>query len=208
MMPAPYSTSSSVDSLSSFEAERAETHAEGSEKITLDDTPSRHRKKLILELTRALLAYGAPTHRIEAQLKGIAKVLVIQTEFLLMPNVIFVSFHDEMEGHTASLYVIKEIAGISLTKLKDTHVIYQEVIHKMTTAEDGYRRLVAVRLRKTAYTRRQRCLIAFLSGASIAALAFEGSFIDAIVSGVCATFVAFLAMYVACDNPLIAKIFE
>jgi|ERR1700694_74593 len=207
MISKTYSTSS-VDSLEAFDAENPDVKIGGAQKITLDDTPSRHRKKLILELTRALLAYGAPTHRIEAQLKSIAKVLVIQTEFLLMPNLIFVSFHDEMEGHTASLYVIKEIAGISLTKLKDTHVIYQDVIHKMATAEDGYRRLVAVRIRKTAYTRRQRCLIAFLSGASIAALAFEGSFIDAIVSGICATCVAFLAMYVACDNPLVAKIFE
>lgn len=88
----------------------------------------KHRHKYIIELSRAFLTYGAPTHRVEKQLKRTAITLGIRsTEFLLLPNIIFISFHDEDASHSNSLHIIMQIGGIFLSQLRATHQLYEEV---------------------------------------------------------------------------------
>lgn len=41
-----------------------------------------HRQEFVLRLARALMAFGAPSHRIEAQLKAVARILGITAHFL------------------------------------------------------------------------------------------------------------------------------
>src|ERR1700736_2919968 len=74
-----------------------------------------HGHKFIIEMARCSLAFGAPSHRLEAQLSTAANVLDIHAEFLLLPNVVFISFFDAEQGaHSSGLHVIKRIGGISL----------------------------------------------------------------------------------------------
>lgn len=88
----------------------------------------KHRQKYIIELARAFLTYGAPTHRIEKQLKRSAVRLGIRsTEFLLLPNIIFISFHEEESSQVDSLHIIMQIGGIFLSQLYATHQLYEEV---------------------------------------------------------------------------------
>jgi uncharacterized membrane protein YjjP (DUF1212 family) len=88
----------------------------------------KHRQKYIIELARAFLTYGAPTHRIEKQLKRSAVRLGIRsTEFLLLPNIIFISFHEEESSQVDSLHIIMQIGGIFLSQLHATHQLYEEV---------------------------------------------------------------------------------
>jgi uncharacterized membrane protein YjjP (DUF1212 family) len=176
--------------------------------INPTDLTKRHRHKFILELARCFLAFGAPTHRVEGQLNSAAKVLSTHAEFLLLPNVIFVSFHDESDSHAATLHVIKQIGGISLSQLHSTHSIFKGVLHHELSAEQGWKQLAAVRDSPLPYSRHQKCFIAFLCGFSITPLAFGGSLVDAVAAGAFAMCLAALALFVASSNPLVAKIFE
>lgn len=94
--------------------------------LVFDGLDIKHRQKYLIELSRAFLTYGAPTHRVEKQLKRTAITLGLRsTEFLLLPNIIFISFHDEDEFHSNSLHIIMQIGGIFLSQLRATHQLYQ-----------------------------------------------------------------------------------
>lgn len=168
-----------------------------------------HGHKFIIEMARCSLAFGAPAHRLEAQLGTAAKVLDIHAEFLLLPNVVFISFFDEEQGaHGSGLHVIKRIGGISLSQLRATHAIYQKVIGSKCTPEQGWKALVIIQQLKLPHREAARCFIAFLCGAVITVLAFDGSFFDAIAAGIAQGSLAFLNFKMIGSEPIVARIFE
>lgn len=168
-----------------------------------------HCHKFIIEMARSSLAFGAPSHRLEAQLSTAAKVLDIHAEFLLLPNVVFISFFDaEQSAHSSGLHVIKRIGGISLSQLRETHSVYKKVVTLEHTPEQGWKALVIIQQLKLPYREIIRCFIAFLSGAVITALAFDGSFLDAAAAGIAQGSLAFLNFRMIGSEPIVARIFE
>jgi len=168
-----------------------------------------HGHKFIIEMARCSLAFGAPSHRLEAQLSTAANVLDIHAEFLLLPNVVFISFFDAEQGaHSSGLHVIKRIGGISLSQLRATHAVYKKVISSECTPEQGWKALVITQQLKLPYREAARCLIAFLCGAVITVLAFDGSFFDAVAAGIAQGSLAFLNFKMIGSEPIVARIFE
>lgn len=168
-----------------------------------------HCHKFIIEMARCSLAFGAPSHRLEAQLSTAAKVLDIHAEFLLLPNVVFISFFDAEQGaHSSGLHVIKRIGGISLSQLRATHSVYNKVISLECTPEQGWKTLVITQQSKLPYRDIARCLIAFLCGAVITVMAFDGSFLDAVAAGIAQGSLAFLNFKMIGSEPIVARIFE
>ena len=168
-------------------------------------TDIMHCHKFIIEIARCLLAFGAPAHRLESQLTRAAKVLNIQAELLLLPNVVFISFHG---NQGSGLHIIKKIGNISLSQLRDSQHIYQRVVSLEATPEQGWRSLMVVQHRRLPYSEQIRCLIAFLCGATITILAFHGSFLDAMIAGGAQGCLAFLNFYMIGTEPIVARIFE
>jgi uncharacterized membrane protein YjjP (DUF1212 family) len=168
-----------------------------------------HCHKFIIEMARCSLAFGAPSHRLETQLSTAAKVLDIHAEFLLLPNVVFISFFDAEQGaHSSGLHVIKRIGSISLSQLRATHSIFKKVISLECAPEQGWKALTVVQQSKLPYQETLRCLIGFLCGAVITMLAFDGSFLDAISAGVAQGSLAFLNFKMIGSEPIVARIFE
>ncbi|KAG8692434.1 hypothetical protein FRC08_009782 [Ceratobasidium sp. 394] len=69
----------------------------GSEKgkkqfITENICPMEQRRSFILALSKALLQFQAPSHRVENQLSAAARVLEVPAEFLHLPSLVIVSF--------------------------------------------------------------------------------------------------------------------
>lgn len=60
------------------------------------------RQQYIIRMCRALMLFGAPTHRLEEYLATTAKVLEINSQFLYIPGCMLISFDDAMT-HTVSL---------------------------------------------------------------------------------------------------------
>lgn len=169
-------------------------------------TDIMHCHKFIIEVARCFLAFGAPAHRLETQLTTAAKVLDIHAEFLLLPNVVFISFHDA--DHGTGLHVIKRIGNISLSQLRSTHHIYKTVIASDATPEQGWRSLLVIQHSHLPYSENIRCFVAFLCGAVITLLAFDGSFLDAMIAGAAQGSLAFLNFYMIGTEPIVARIFE
>lgn len=54
------------------------------------------RQQYIIRMCRALMLFGAPTHRLEEYLATTAKVLEINSQFLYIPGCMLISFDDAM----------------------------------------------------------------------------------------------------------------
>lgn len=109
--------------------------------VHIAETLSRH--KYLLKLCRALMSYGAPTHRLEEYMKMTARVLEIDGQFLYMPGCMIISF-DDASTHTTEVRLVKAAQGVDLGKLKDVHEIYKEVVHDVIGVEEATQRLDAV----------------------------------------------------------------
>jgi uncharacterized membrane protein YjjP (DUF1212 family) len=98
------------------------------------------RQQYIIRMCRALMLFGAPTHRLEEYLAATAKVLDINSQFLYIPGCMIVSF-DDVLTHTAEVKIVRTAQGVNLGKLKDTHEIYKEVLHDVISLDEALARL-------------------------------------------------------------------
>lgn len=159
------------------------------------------RYKFILVLARALLTFGAPSHRIEAQLVAASETLDIHTAFVYLPNLIIVSFGD-VNNKSTEVHFVKAGGRISLTALHKVHLIYRDVVHDRMGAKAGRDALTRLLKAKPIYGLGIRCALAFVTAAIICPLAFGGSALDMLVSGFFAAVVQYFGLRatgVACN---------
>ncbi|KAJ5884809.1 hypothetical protein N7495_009319 [Penicillium taxi] len=109
-------------------------------RITINIAALLSRQKYLIRLCRALMRYGAPTHRLEEYMRMTARVLEIDSQFLYIPGCMIISF-DDVSTHTTEVKVVRSAQGIDLGKLADVHEIYKEVIHDVIGVEEAIRRL-------------------------------------------------------------------
>jgi hypothetical protein len=62
------------------------------------------RQQYIIKMCRALMLFGAPTHRLEEYLAMTAKVLEINSQFLYIPGCMIISFDDVLTVSNPALY--------------------------------------------------------------------------------------------------------
>jgi uncharacterized membrane protein YjjP (DUF1212 family) len=159
-------------------------------------------------LAQSFLTYGAPNHSLEAQLKKTAKALGTRATFLLLPNIVFISFQADDGIHVTGLHIITQIGSLSLSQLRETHSVYRRVVRHDWNAQRGWQALKGIGSVPPPFTNWQQGIIAFLAGFTITLLAFDGSTADACCAGIFAALLSGLAVFAATSNPLIAKVFE
>jgi len=130
---------------------------------------SRHR--YLLKLCRALMLYGAPTHRLEEYMTMSSRVLEIEGQFLYIPSCMIISF-DDSTTHTAEVKVVRVVEGIDLGKLRDVHNIYKDVVHDKLGVEEATRRLDEVMNRKPKFHKWLRIPIYGIASAFVAPFVF------------------------------------
>lgn len=109
-------------------------------RITVHIAELLSRQRYLLHLCRALMRFGAPTHRLEDYLKMTARVLEIEGQFLYIPGCMIISF-DDASTHTAEVKLVRSSQDMELAKLADVHIIYKEVIHDVIGVEEATQRL-------------------------------------------------------------------
>jgi len=112
-------------------------------RITIHIAEILSRQKYLLKLCRALMSYGAPTHRLEEYMKMSARVLETEGQFLYIPGCMIISF-DDASTHTTEVKLVKSFQGVDLGKLKDVHQVYKEVVHDVVGVEEATHRLDAI----------------------------------------------------------------
>ncbi len=116
-------------------------------RITIHIAETLSRQKYILKLCRALMTFGAPTHRLEEYMRMSARVLEIDSQYLYIPGCMIISF-DDLSTHTTEVKLVRSIQGIDLGKLKDIHEVYKEVVHDVIGVEEATQRLDEIIKRK------------------------------------------------------------
>lgn len=136
-----------------------------------------------MKLARALMTFGAPSHRIESQLLSAARILELDAEFIHIPGVIICSFGDH-ETKTSETHFVKCGGRLALGCLHRVHQIYRSVVHDEISALQATEQLEEVLVAPPIYNAYVRCILAFSLSALICPLAFGGSLVDLWIAGV------------------------
>lgn len=166
---------------------------------------SRHR--YVLKLCRALMMYGAPTHRLEEFLTMSARILEIEGQFLYLPGCMIVSF-DDSATHTTEVKIVRQKHGLNLGKLRDVHTIYKEVVHDLIGVEEATTRLDEILKQDVKFGDWARIPIYGLASASVAPFAFGGRLIDLPIIFGLGCLLGWMQLILAPSNYLYANVFE
>ncbi|OCF43967.1 hypothetical protein I317_02237 [Kwoniella heveanensis CBS 569] len=165
------------------------------------------RQQFILKLAKALMTFGAPSHRIESQLSATALVLEIDAQFVHFPSIVIASFGD-MDTRTSETHFVKAGGGLELGKLHKVHNIYKAVVHDEMDAAEGTKLIHALLKAPMEYNLWQRILLAFLCSGLIAPVGFGGSLVDGLASGCLGILLSFMQLHVASKSAMYSNIFE
>lgn len=176
-------------------------------RITVHIAETLSRQDYIIKLCRALMLYGAPTHRLEEYLSMTARVLEIDGQFLYLPGCMIISF-DDRSTHTTEVRIVRTAQGIDLGKLKDVHLIYKEVMHDCIGVEEATEKLDVLMKRKDKFHAWLRVIVFGLTSVTAAPFSFGARLIDLPLIFAFGCLVGVLQLIVAPNSALYSNVFE
>ncbi|KAG8895245.1 hypothetical protein FRB99_000687 [Tulasnella sp. 403] len=165
------------------------------------------KQRFVLKLAKALMLYGAPSHRLESQLVATARVLAVPCQVIHFPGVVLLSFHDKV-AKTSETHIVKATTRLMLGKLHTVHMIYRGVVHSEIGVQEGTDKLTKLIKAPPAYPTLVRCAIAFCCATIICLTSFGGSVLDALVAGWAGATLAYLQLHAVKRSVMYANIFE
>ncbi|KAI0720004.1 hypothetical protein C8T65DRAFT_634556 [Cerioporus squamosus] len=151
------------------------------------------RQKFLLRLAKALLSFGAPSHRIESQLHTAGEILDVNVAFVHLPSLIIATFMDS-DTRTSETHFVRAGGRVALTKLQRIHVVYRDVLHDKMGVTDASQELKKIIQEKPLYSIWVRCALAFFCASIICVLSFGGSVVDMFISGCSASVLQYLGL--------------
>lgn len=176
-------------------------------RITVHIAETLARQDYIIRLCRALMLFGAPTHRLEEYLSMTARVLEIDGQFLYLPGCMIISF-DDKSTHTTEVRIVRTGQGIDLGKLKDVHLIYKEVMHDVCGVEEATEKLDNLMKRKDKFHQWLRVVMFGLMSATAAPFSFGARLIDLPLIFAFGCLIGVLQLIVAPNSALYSNVFE
>ncbi|PRQ70737.1 Protein of unknown function (DUF1212)-domain containing protein [Rhodotorula toruloides] len=165
------------------------------------------RQEFILKLARAFMMFGAPSHRLEAQLQATARVLELpHCACLYLPGCMLVNFGDPAT-FTSDIRFLKQASGLDIGKLKATYWIYHKVIRDKMSVGKGSTSLDDLMTSPPKYGLLHHVVVGGLAGAFIMPSAFYGSFIDCLVAIPLGSLLVVVQVFLA-RNDMYSSLFE
>lgn len=164
------------------------------------------RQKYLLKLCRALMTYGAPTHRLETYMRMSARVLEVDAQFLYMPGCMICSF-DDLSTHTTEVKMVRAGEGLNLGKLRDCHEVYKEVLHDRQGVDEATDRLNEIFNKEPHFKNWCIVLVSGLGTASVGPFAFDAGWMDLAICYVLGCIVGYLQV-VSYKNEGVMNMFE
>ena len=165
------------------------------------------RQKFLLRLAKALLSFGAPSHRIESQLHSASEILGVNVAFVHLPNLIVATFMDS-DTRTSETHFVRAGGRVALTKLERIHLVYRDVLHDKIGVTQACEQLKKIIQERPLYSIWVRCGLAFFCASIICVLAFGGSVVDMFISGVSASVLQYLGLNAASKSTIYANVYE
>ncbi|KAF9974736.1 hypothetical protein BGZ73_001819 [Actinomortierella ambigua] len=155
-------------------------------KITFAVADILERQDYILRLARAMIRYGAPSHRLEDAVDSTARALEINLQCVYLPNVMVIAFTD-YETHTSETHLLKVSAGLDMYKFAQVHQVLKMVTHSVMSVEEGIMKLEAINSERDLHPRWLLILAYAAASFCTASMFFKGGWVDsgvALVMGV------------------------
>lgn len=165
------------------------------------------RQKLILKLARALMLFGAPSHRVESQLNALSQVLAVDGQFIHFPGIVIASFGD-IDKHTSECHFVKSKTDLALGHLTEVHCIYKNIITDRMTVQQGTSELNRLLRAPPEWSILSRVAFNAVRCGIMAPMSFGGSFVDAFLAGAFGGGLTFTQLYFAGNNPMFSNVFE
>jgi uncharacterized membrane protein YjjP (DUF1212 family) len=186
---------------------RAKPRLEDEIRVTVHIAEILSRQKYLLKLCKALMSYGAPTHRLEEYIKMSARVLEIEGQFLYIPGCMIISF-DDASTHTTEVRLVRTAQGVDLGKLKDVHEIYKEVLHDVIGVEEATQRLDDIMRKPLKYHRYWLIGVYGLASATVGPFGFEARAIDLPILFILGSILGTMQLIIAPRSDLYTNVFE
>lgn len=175
--------------------------------ITVHISEILSRQRYLIQLCRALMIYGAPTHRLEEYMRMTARVIHIDGQFLYIPGCMIISF-DDASTHTTEVKVVRSIQGIDLGKLADVHEIYKEVIHDVIGIEEAIQRLDEIMRKPSKFHILFLIFVHGCASASVGPFAFNARPVDIPVAFLLGCLLGVLQLILSPKSSLYSNVFE
>ncbi|KAJ5605852.1 hypothetical protein N7510_008633 [Penicillium lagena] len=176
-------------------------------KLTVHIAGLLARQQYIMQLCRALMMYGAPTHRLEEYMTMTANVLEVNAQFLYIPGCMFMSFDDPLT-RTAEVKIIRVVQGLDLSRLAETHNVYKNVVHDIVDAKEGTNQLDLIMQRQPRYSPWLKVLFHGLASVAVGPYAFSARPIDLPVIFFLGSLVGFMQHILAPASATYANVLE
>lgn len=176
-------------------------------RITVHIADILQRQRFIMRMCKALMLFGAPTHRLEEYMTMTSRVLEIDGQFVYFPGCMIVSFGDA-STRTSEVHLVRCAQGLNLSKLSDTHRIYKAVIHDLLLVDDASSQLEELLGKKNRYSPWMCVLLYGLGSSMVCPFAFDGGWYDVPIAfgvGLC---VGYLQYFVSSKSNLYSSVFE
>lgn len=176
-------------------------------RITVHIADVLQRQRFLLRLGRALMLFGAPSHRLEEYLKITSRVLEIDAQVLYIPGCMLISFGDATT-HTSETKLLRVTQGLNLGKLHATHLLYKEVVHDLMGLEEASSHIDHLLTSKDLYPWWLVVIFYGIACLSFGMYSYGGYWNDLPILFVVGAAVGFLQFWVQPRSDLYSNVFE
>ncbi|KAK1142628.1 hypothetical protein N8T08_007432 [Aspergillus melleus] len=145
--------------------------------VTLQIAQIIARQRYIMQLCKALMRFGAPTHRLEEYMHMTAKVLDVESQYLYVPGCMIMSF-DDAATRTTEVKLVRVAQGVDLGRLADTHNVYKNVVHDVYGIEEAIHELEEIMNKSPRFNKWVIVVVYGLATAMVGPFAFNARPID------------------------------
>ena len=140
-------------------------------KLTVHIAALLARQQYIMQLCRALMKYGAPTHRLEEYMMMTSNVLEVKAQFLYIPGCMFMSFDDPLT-RTAEVKNIRVVQGLIYPDGGNPQRVQKRGARRDQRG-DGYKPSRQIMQRKPRYNRWILILLTGLASVAVGPYSFS-----------------------------------
>ncbi|KAJ2885334.1 pheromone-regulated protein prm10 [Coemansia aciculifera] len=152
-----------------------------------------NRQNYLLVASRALMGFGAPLHRLEANLVAIAINLDVAATFAVLPGIILITFGDE-DTRTSETYVVRMTPGYDMHRLERTNRTIRRVLKGRISVGKGVKEIERILATPPLYPWWAMIMDYVVCSFFICPLFWSGSWRDASISAMLGLIVGLLQL--------------
>ncbi|KAI8992317.1 hypothetical protein BDB01DRAFT_841642 [Pilobolus umbonatus] len=127
---------SSIDSMFTTASQFEPITLEDRIRITFEIANILQKQEFLRKLVKALMAYGAPAHRLEYILREVSRTLGIDADYVYLPNVMFLTFYDQ-STHTTETHFIRTATNFNMHKLGEIYRLEKLISHGEVSVDEA-----------------------------------------------------------------------